>query len=389
LLWYCRTERGWRRFPVLIGGNNRIRHGYVFVDGQEKLYPDGQYALRMYVGSKTVYKPAGKNAADALVARDREMHLLTAKAAATGAGATIVEEPGRTYLRRAALQFEDDAKQRGAFEAAQVNRNVTDEFIAVAGKTYADEITREDIFTFHRTLKKRKCGPRTISNKHKRLRSFLKFAGVDVTKVVPPVPKYEETLPTVYTPEEIRCILKDADTYMRLVLELGLKCGLRDQEIMHLEWTDIHWGDRVLRVASKHHWAFVVKDSEQRDVPVPTDLLKQLKKHRKENPETRLVVGTNSDKPNGKLLRFLKRLAKKSDLNCGVCEGCKGASLECQRWTLHKLRRTYATTLLRSNLDLRTVQQFMGHSDLASTMRYLRPASSKESQARINAIKWS
>jgi integrase len=63
------------------------------------------------------------------------------------------------------------------------------------------------------------------SNKHNRLRSFLKFAGVDVSKVLPPTPKYGETLPTVYTPEEIRSILEDADAYMRLVLELGLKCA--------------------------------------------------------------------------------------------------------------------------------------------------------------------
>jgi integrase len=119
---------------------------------------------------------------------------------------------------------------------------------------------------------------------------------------------------------------------------------------MHLEWTDIHWGDSVLRVASKPHWDFVVKDSEQRDVPLPKDLLKLLKKHRKDNPETRLVVGTKSDKPNGKLLRLLKRLARKSGLNCGACKGCKGKSAECQRWTLHELRRTYATTLLRSIL---------------------------------------
>jgi hypothetical protein len=34
---------------------------------------------------------------------------------------------------------------------------------------------------------------------------------------------------------------------------------------------------------------------------------------------------------------------------------------------------TYCTQLLRSGLDLRTVQQMMGHSDIASTMRYLRP----------------
>jgi site-specific recombinase XerD len=61
---------------------------------------------------------------------------------------------------------------------------------------------------------------------------------------------------------------------------------------------------------------------------------------------------------------------------------------ECQEWTLHKFRRTYCTTLLRSGLDLRTVQAYMGHADLASTMRYLRPASSAEAQTRINAIQW-
>jgi integrase len=34
------------------------------------------------------------------------------------------------------------------------------------------------------------------------------------------------------------------------------------------------------------------------------------------------------------------------------------------------------------------VQHYAGHSDLASTMRYLRPASTSETQDRINAIKW-
>jgi site-specific recombinase XerD len=45
--------------------------------------------------------------------------------------------------------------------------------------------------------------------------------------------------------------------------------------------------------------------------------------------------------------------------------------------------------LLRNGLDLSTVQRFMGHSDLASTMRYLRPASTAASQDAINAIKWA
>jgi site-specific recombinase XerD len=38
---------------------------------------------------------------------------------------------------------------------------------------------------------------------------------------------------------------------------------------------------------------------------------------------------------------------------------------------LHSFRRTYATTLLRKGVDIRTVQMLLGHSDIESTMRYL------------------
>jgi hypothetical protein len=39
-------------------------------------------------------------------------------------------------------------------------------------------------------------------------------------------------------------------------------------------------------------------------------------------------------------------------------------------------------------LDLRTVMKLSGHSDLASVMRYLRPAEGTEVQNRVNAIQW-
>jgi integrase len=175
---------------------------------------------------------------------------------------------------------------------------------------------------------------------------------------------------------------------MRLVIELGLTLGLRDQELMHLEWVDVQRESNVVRVTSKPEWGFRIKDSEERDIPTSAELLARLKAWREQYPNTRLVVGTKTDRPDGKLLRTLKRLAKRAGLNCGVCEGCRTTLGECQRWTLHKFRRTYATTLLRNGVDLATVQKYMGHSDLASTMRYLRGATGAESQAKINAIKW-
>jgi integrase len=389
LLWYCRTPRGWRRFPVVMGRNNRIRHSYVMDGGVEISYPEGRYELLMYEGRKPVYKRAGDNAADAMAARDREANLLVAKETASAAGARVVEEEHRKYIRRAADRYIQDCENRKAMEAAEQARLVTDEFMEVTRKTFVDEIVKDDIYRFHRALRERGCGDRTIANKHARLKSFLKFAGVDVKTVMPPEPRYEESLPTIYSGEEIRAILKAADPYMHLVVEMGLKLGLRDQELTYAEWTDIDWQHSVFRVQGKPARGFKVKDSEQRDIPIPSDLLARLKEWREKHPKTKLILGTENDAPNEKMLRLLKRLAKRAGLNCGQCDGCKGELKECQNWTLHKLRRTYATTLLRNGLDLKTTQHYMGHADLASTMRYLRPASTAETQNRINAIVWN
>jgi len=142
-----------------------------------------------------------------------------------------------------------------------------------------------------------------------------------------------------------------------------------------------------LRVSSKPKYGFRVKDSEERDVPLPDDLLAELEKWRARYPQAAPLLATEGGFPNRKLLRTLKRLAKRAKLNCQQCDGCKGNLGECHEWTLHKFRRTCCTTLLRSRLDLRTVQTYMGQADLASTMRYLGPASSKEAQARIDAIR--
>jgi integrase len=388
LLWYCRTPRGWRRFPVVMGRNNRIKHAHVVDSGIEVAYPDGHYETRRYEGKKPVYTNVGSHASDAVAARDKESHLMVAKESATAAGAKVVEEGKRTYLRRVCELYIQDARNRKAMEAAEQARLVTDEFMLVSKKTFVDELTREDIYSFHKALEKRGCVDRTIANKHARLKSVLMFAGVDTKAIMPPKPKYELEKPTTYTSAEITAIRAVADEYMRLVIDLGLKLGLRDQEITYAEWTDIDFEESAFRVQGKKHWEFAVKDSEQRDIPIGKDLMKSLQVWRKKHPESRLIVPTATGIPNAKLLRALKRLAKHNGLNCGLCEGCKSKLGECGTWTLHKLRRTFVTTLLRNNFDLSTVQNYAGHSDLASTMRYLSSATGKETKAKINAINW-
>ena len=91
---------------------------------------------------------------------------------ADNAGAKIVEEAKRTYLRRAASLYVQDAENRNDNEAAEQAELVTTEFMDVCRKTFVDEVAREDIFRFHKALRDRGCSDRTVANKHARLKSL-------------------------------------------------------------------------------------------------------------------------------------------------------------------------------------------------------------------------
>jgi integrase len=135
-------------------------------------------------------------------------------------------------------------------------------------------------------------------------------------------------------------------------------------------------------------WGFRLKDFEERELPLSDDLLVRLDAYQKDHAERNTLIFPKHGEPDGHMLRTLKRLARVTGLNCSHCDGCRGKAKDCENWYLHKFRATYCTKLLRSGVDIRTVQAMMGHSDLASTMRYLRPAENEQTQARINAMNW-
>jgi integrase/recombinase XerD len=67
---------------------------------------------------------------------------------------------------------------------------------------------------------------------------------------------------------------------------------------------------------------------------------------------------------------------------------CKGiaerAKQDPARFHLRKFRATYATRMLRAGFDVRTVQHWMGHKSLETTMRYLAPA--KDVHDRLDKV---
>jgi integrase len=386
-----KVDGKWRRLPAAYGGNGRIRPGFAQVGTQQVEFTNPAYELRLYEDRQAKYIPFKSGATEADAERkklEKSPSKTAAKSAAESAGGTFVDKDDRKTLAKTAAAYIRDAQQRGAMEAADQARLVNEEFRKLLNrKTYVDEITRDDIFRFHTALRKRGCSDRTVANKHQRLTSWLRFAGIDKT-ILPPVPKYEETLPTIYTSDEISTILAEAGPHMKMAILLALKCGLRDQELMHLEFSDLNLADKTLRVQGKPRWNFKVKTHEQRHVPIPNDVLDELKAWKEKRTGQSLILGTKNGNPNTKLLFALKTLARRAKMNCGRCEGCKSKRRECESFTLHKFRRSYITTLLRNGIDLRTVQAYAGHKDIASTMRYLRPASAKEAQGKLNSVVW-
>lgn len=385
LIRYKDADGKWRRSPAARGKNGRVRPGYAQVGAEQIQAHRYCYDLRLHEGRVTRYVPAGANAADADAERARREKQAAAVAVAKDAGLQLGADTPQETVQQAATRYLADLQTRGATEAAAQARLVLREFQSVCRRLHLNEATREDVLRFHEALRKRRCAPRTIANKHNRLKSFFLFAGAG-TGSFPPEPRYDVELPTIYSKEEASAVLAAADGAMRIVIGLALKCGLREQEIAHLEWRDIDWQDAVLRIRSKAAYGFRVKDAEERDIPIPEDLLGELAAWKKTREGTKLVAGGRGDRPLRHLLRNLKQLARDANLNCGACSSCVSGLKECRAWTLHKFRRTYCTTLLRHGIDLRTVQAFMGHADMASTMRYLRPASSKEVREKVNAV---
>ena len=376
----CKTPNGWRRYPVAYSKNGKVKPNAVLVAGVEAEFGEGHYELRRYKGSRVYYQRIDGNASDALAKLKLEQKVTNAKTLASAAGVQVVEDSGRLALASEYRRFLQATLDRGSNEAAEVYKLAIDEFLNVVNdRTYVDEISRDDIVRFHRALRARGMGPRTVHNRHMSVRAFLLSCGVDVKSVAGKAPKYEKTMPEIYEPDELKTFFASlTDPYDVLLFDMLLTTGMREAEAMHVEWSDISWSRKTLHLRRKPHWNHDLKDAEQRELALSEDVLKQLRKWRESHPSSKLIFGRRGgrqDLPDGHLLRRLKSLAKR-------------AGLDESEWFLHRFRSTYCTTLLRSGMDLRTVQRLMGHEDLASTMRYLRPAGTEEVQTRVNAIQW-
>jgi len=392
LVRYCKTEEGWKRLPIVMGANGKIRPHYAMLKGKPTLFPEGRYELRMYEGKRTIYKDAGKNPVDALRAQHQASKLLLAKdAAATAGTAILAQDSGRVELKKKKLEYVERHLAKGQTRASETFTLAIDGFIEATRFVYADQVDEASILKYYAHLRKLGNKDRTIYNKHVSLFGFFKWLKVDVTKLAERPPAYTEKEVEIYHSEDLKTLFDSCSGYNLVVFETLLKTGLRMREAEHLEWPNVDFRVNKVKVREmlddEYEYDVRIKDRAERSIPLSDDLAVTLKAWKEKRPGSKLVLGTKNDTPNTKMLQMLKRSARNAGLNCGRCPGCRKTN-ECNRWKIKTFRSTYTTTLLRNGVDARTVMEYTGHEDLATVLRYLAPADDIPMQQKVSAISW-
>jgi integrase/recombinase XerD len=259
-------------------------------------------------------------------------------------------------------------------------------------KKFIHDVKREDLLEFIRKLYELGCGPRTAYNRAVIVSQLLKANGITKLLRNRDWPEYVEPIRPIYEEEEIQALLKACDGDERVLYLCYLLTGLRDQEMRHLTWRDIDFRTHVIRVTRKPLYGFKPKNKEGREVPVPASLIAALKKYKgSKKPNVDGIVFPNeSGRPDKRHEFKLKRIAFRAKLNCGQCVSKHANKCSegpyCSNFFLHKFRHTFATRNLQDHVcDIKTLQNWMGHKDLASTMVYLKAVRNKDVMARINS----
>jgi integrase/recombinase XerD len=212
------------------------------------------------------------------------------------------------------------------------------------------------------------ASPATIHRKAACLRSFYRHLRREGVRDSDPMatiagPRRGRRLPKVLTRGEIGKLLeqpKGTDPTAlrdRALLELMYACGLRASEAIGIEVGDIDLEDGVLRARGK--------GSKERVVPVGSKAVDAVRRYL-ERGRPALVRG----RPVAQLfVNFRGEGLTRQGLYKIVRRHATGAGLA-DRMSPHTLRHTFATHLLAGGCDLRSVQEMLGHADVATTQLY-------------------
>lgn len=206
--------------------------------------------------------------------------------------------------------------------------------------------------------------PTARARKLSALKSFYKYLTVRTKQLVEnPVadleyPKLRKSLPKYLTLEQSAALLRAVSGQNEkrdyAILMLFLNCGIRRSELVGLNLTDVY-EDRIRVVGKGNKERFVYFGTACRKA-IDAYLIVRQKLVLSDN---RALFGSRNG--NRVSVDAVHRLVKKALLQAG---------LDATQFSAHKLRHTAATMMLSGGVDVKTVQEVLGHENLNTTQIY-------------------
>lgn len=207
----------------------------------------------------------------------------------------------------------------------------------------------------------------SINRKINCLKSFFKFLytqeyidknpmfAITAPSKVQPLPIYfssEDVVKMLNAPNNFPSEFSIRDTAILTVL---FYTGVRRNELINLNWKDINFGERTIKIVK-------AKGNKQRIIPMIDQVQEALWKY------------LNSLLPLNNDFVFLSEKGNRISETCLYHTFNKYLNLtglNNKNYTIHKCRHTFATLLLKNEVDLITIQELLGHNSLDTTKVYL------------------
>lgn len=242
-------------------------------------------------------------------------------------------------------------------------------------KKEPNKITDDDIFSYLKYLDKENLNSKTISRNISSLKTFFKYMNITNKMNDNPMdkielPKITKSIPDVLTIDEIDLLMNinviDAFTARnKAMLELVYGAGLRVSELVNLNINDIDLEEDLVRM--------IGKGNKERIVPIGDYAHEAIIIYLNEYRNLLVKPGKICDKlflnnhGIGMTRQGFFKILNKLALEKGIKKDISP----------HTLRHSFASHLLDNGADLKSIQEMLGHSNLATTGIYTHVATNK------------